>query len=407
MILRELAVVLASPHFCNSKRYPALLQYIVEATLDGRSESLKERTLGIEVFDRLPSYDTNSDTVVRYTAGEVRKRLSLYYHELEQKPAVQIYLPSGSYVPEFILEEPEDHHGDSAHPSLSADSHSDWPLHPNSPEHPDAHGAAPHAVAVSAGAPSASRWSRTIPWLIVAALVVALVYAGAWKYQAAHPYTPLDDFWSPVLHNQKNVVICSGVVVFNQNAFSGVITAGRDTEYPFVSFQGASSIALLSGLAAKNGASTQLQDAASIPLTALRDQPVIYLGAYNNPWTIRLLEPLPFHFAPETDASIVDRDHPNVHWERDRSLPYSGADDYGLIARFRDTTTGRWVMVVAGLGRNGSEAAADFVTSPRYMQLLRDRVGSDFAAHSVEVILKVNVIEGKTGAPSISAIRVW
>jgi len=81
-ILLELQEVLASPHFCNSKRYPALLQYIVENTLDGKSDLLKERTLGVEVFDRPPSYDTNADTVVRYTAGEVRTRLSLYYHEL-------------------------------------------------------------------------------------------------------------------------------------------------------------------------------------------------------------------------------------------------------------------------------------------------------------------------------------
>jgi hypothetical protein len=46
--------VLASPHFCNSKRYPALLQYIVEKTLAGESDLLKERTLGVEVFERPP-----------------------------------------------------------------------------------------------------------------------------------------------------------------------------------------------------------------------------------------------------------------------------------------------------------------------------------------------------------------
>ena len=81
-ILLELQEVLASPHFCNSKRYPALLKYIVEETLAGNSEAAEgERTLGVEVFDRPPAYDTNADTVVRYTAGEVRKRLSLYYHE--------------------------------------------------------------------------------------------------------------------------------------------------------------------------------------------------------------------------------------------------------------------------------------------------------------------------------------
>ena len=80
-VLRELKKVVASPQFSSSKRYPALLQYVVEHALDGKSDLLKERTLGVEVFDRPPTYDTNTDTVVRFTAGEVRKRLMLYYHE--------------------------------------------------------------------------------------------------------------------------------------------------------------------------------------------------------------------------------------------------------------------------------------------------------------------------------------
>src|SRR5580700_9545948 len=129
-ILRELHEVIASPYFCNSKRYPALLQYIVENTLAGKSELLKERTLGVEVFDRSPSYDTNADTVVRYTAGEVRKRLSLYYHDLDRKPVVQISLTPGSYVPEFMLEheEPDEHyvHSDWASRSITT-GRPDWP----------------------------------------------------------------------------------------------------------------------------------------------------------------------------------------------------------------------------------------------------------------------------------------
>jgi len=99
-ILSELRAVLASPHFSHSKRYPALLQYIVENTLAGRTDLLKERTLGVEVFDRPPTYDTNADTVVRYTAGEVRKRLLLYYSEAGHKSGVRISLPVGSYIPE-------------------------------------------------------------------------------------------------------------------------------------------------------------------------------------------------------------------------------------------------------------------------------------------------------------------
>lgn len=75
----QLTRVLESAPFRTSKRYPALLSYVVEKTLQGDTDSLKERTLGIEVFRREPEYDTNADPVVRIAAGEVRKRLAQYY----------------------------------------------------------------------------------------------------------------------------------------------------------------------------------------------------------------------------------------------------------------------------------------------------------------------------------------
>ncbi len=122
---------------------------------------------------------------------------------------------------------------------------------------------------------------------------------------------------------------------------------------------------------------------------------------------MRLLEPLRFRFVPGPAEVIVDRDHPSTKWERDPTQPYSSADDYAIIARFHDATTGSIVVIVAGIGRNGTEAAAQFVTSPHYMELLRNRVGASLADKNIEAVLKVNVIEGKTGAPSIEAVEVW
>jgi hypothetical protein len=92
--------LLASNQFCNSRRYPALLRYVVNLALSGNGDQIKERTVGIEVFGRAPDYDTNTDTVVRYTAGEVRKRLALFYQGAPDSP-VQISLSARSYLPEF------------------------------------------------------------------------------------------------------------------------------------------------------------------------------------------------------------------------------------------------------------------------------------------------------------------
>jgi hypothetical protein len=414
-VLRELQEILASPHFCNSKRYPALLQYIVEKTLAGESESLKERTLGVEVFDRPPSYDTNADTVVRYTAGEVRKRLSLYYHELGHKPLIQISLPAGSYIPEFFRSHNEEEDSAVVHasdptglrdssdltrsqdvvsPRLLSDLATRAMVVPETRRSSSFVGARQHAA-------------RAVWWSL--AVFAVLLAGGAWKYRAAHQKTPVDSFWAPVLQNQSTMMLCIGGSVFSQTHASGVATATKDVDYPFISLQSVSAVAQISALLERNGGvTTQLQSAATTPLTELREHPVIMLGGYNNPWTLRLLQPLRFHFASVTQGEwIVDSSHPEVHWERDASVPYSDADDYAIVARFHDSTTDSWVVALAGVGRNGTEAAAHFATSLHYMQLLRDQAGTDFSNRNVEAVLKVKVIDSKTGAPTLLAVNVW
>ena len=100
-IQAQLERILANPLFKNSKRYPNLLRYVVEQTLDGHPGELKERTLGIEVFGRDPDYDTNLDPVVRTTAAEIRKRLAQYYQEPNHETELRIDLPLGSYAARF------------------------------------------------------------------------------------------------------------------------------------------------------------------------------------------------------------------------------------------------------------------------------------------------------------------
>lgn len=206
---------------------------------------------------------------------------------------------------------------------------------------------------------------------------------------------------------QQQVLICTGGVVFNQGTYSGTRTANRDVEYPFISLQNAAAIARVSGQLEHYGISAQLIPSPSTPLTDLRERSVALIGGYNNQWTMRLLEPFRFHFSDEPIQSIVDTRRPEYRLERDKSQPYSSADDYALIARYRDPVTDGWVVVLAGIGRNGTEAAADFATSSHYLELLRSRLGGSLANRNLEAVLKVNVIEGKTGAPSLVDAFAW
>jgi hypothetical protein len=398
-ILGELRAIIASPHFCNSKRYPALLQYVVENTLAGRSELLKERTLGVEVFDRPPTYDTNADTVVRFTAAEVRKRLLLYYSEHRSGTGVRISLPAGSYIPEFLPDHPEHAGGDE----VSALNHEGGTeaLLAEAAQHDEE--VAPEIG--KAGTSVLRRWF----WLGMIALVLIIVGAVAlsMRHGATAGGGALEEFWAPIVHNQGPgpVLICTGGVVFNDSNRSGVITADKNSEYPFVSMQIASALVPISGLVEHSGAKAQLLPAPTTPLSELREHPVILLGGYNNQWAMRMLESQPFQFTPEPVESIAERGHPEVRWSRDRSVPYSSADDYAIVARFRDASTGNWVVALAGLGRNGTEAAAQFATSPDHMRALEEQIPGGFGSRDIMAVLKTRVIDGKTGAPSILAVR--
>jgi hypothetical protein len=265
----------------------------------------------------------------------------------------------------------------------------------------EAHAAAEHTAS-----------NRKLVWWATAVLGLLLAIAAGfwWKYHATTPQTAAEAFWAPVIHDQHTIILCTGSSAFAPNNYSGVTTADRTIEYPFISIQAASAISQISSTLEHSGAATQLVPSATTSLPDLREHSVILLGGYNNDWTLRLLQPLRFHFLPYSPSgseSIVDQTQPQAHWERDTSQPYSSADDYALVARFRDSTTDGWVVVLAGVGRNGTEAAAQFVASPHYMELLKDSIGSGFANRNLEAVLKVSVIEGKTGAPSILAVYSW
>src|SRR6476469_8177287 len=100
----QLARLLESPHFRNSKRSQGLLRFVVQAALAGDQNSLKERCIGAAVFGREAAYDTAQDPIVRNAAIEVRKRLAQYYLEPEHAAELRIELPSGSYIPSFPAE---------------------------------------------------------------------------------------------------------------------------------------------------------------------------------------------------------------------------------------------------------------------------------------------------------------
>jgi hypothetical protein len=322
---------------------------------------------------------------VRVAAGEVRKRLSLFYVESEADHAIQISLPGGSYAPEFLRLPGESSNG--------------------------THAIALDEIHLPAAASPSGRKPRQVWWNIGAILVIVgaailgtrLLIRGSGNEQR----DVTTRFWEPLGVSGNPVIVCPGAVVFSPDRPSGVRAATKDDVYPFVSIETATATADLTGLLAEHHLKFSVLMPSDVDMANLRTHSVLLIGTYTNKWTLELANNLRFRFTQPPTQEIFDATNPSIHWERSGPPPYIGSDDYGLVARYRDPLTDNPVFIIAGLGRNGLEAASAFVTSPRYLEILDQALPHGWEKKNVEFVLKSKVVEDRSTAPSIQATHVW
>jgi TolB-like protein/Flp pilus assembly protein TadD len=104
-VRNELERLVASPSLRDSDNLKRFLRYIVERTLAGEGDQLKEYRLGLEVFDRDPSFDPKVDPVVRMAARRLRIKLQEYYENGGRGACVRIEVPKGGYAAVFVTTE--------------------------------------------------------------------------------------------------------------------------------------------------------------------------------------------------------------------------------------------------------------------------------------------------------------
>jgi serine/threonine-protein kinase len=102
-IREHLETVLASPILASSPRRAQLLRYLCTCALDGRGEQVNEYAIGIDVFEKTPSFDPRIDSIVRTEMGRLRQKLKDYYASGAQSSPIRIELPLRSYVPAFTF----------------------------------------------------------------------------------------------------------------------------------------------------------------------------------------------------------------------------------------------------------------------------------------------------------------
>jgi len=403
-VYRQLDLLLDNPHFSHSKRFPSFLRFIIREELEGRGDQLKERTLGIEVFGREAGYDTNSDPIVRVTAAEIRKRIAQYYQEAGDCE-IRISLPSGSYVPHFEWLRAMDRtfaQPISSPPDLEFVSTSGTgELVATKPLLTDDRAAIP----------------RT-PWRRFAAAIIflAVVAVAGLGWARSRPST-LDRFWAPMLNSSEPVVVC-----FPQNKINSIILRDAsdpasqhrlDEQVDGVIVDDLQPLVSLSGLLDMRHQNYVLRGEDTSSLTDLRAGPGIFIGAFDNAWTLRMTRGLRFRFGNDAEMKhfwIEDTQSPgSPHWTIDRNQQEATNNyrDYAIVARFRDPNTGKLALVAAGIARGGTVAAGEFLTQPGNWESVTAHAPRNWDNQNMEFVLSTEIIDGRSGPPKVEATYFW
>ena len=95
--------ILQSKAFRTSEVHRNLLLYLSEKSLSGEAESLKEYTVGLDVFAKPESYDPRQESVVRMHMARLRQKLAEYYRTEGANDPIVVDLPKGAFKVTFEL----------------------------------------------------------------------------------------------------------------------------------------------------------------------------------------------------------------------------------------------------------------------------------------------------------------
>ena len=388
----ELERLLGSPHFRATRRCQSLLRRIAEQSLAGDLDSLKERSLGVEVFGRAADYDTSQDPVVRASAAEVRKKLAQYYQEAGNGSGVRIELPSGSYLAEF------------------------------------------HFDAITPQAPVArTKPRKRLTALLACTLAGALLILATALVRTRWERSDLDELWGPVLKPPGTVLVCVGLqAAYNwrsaqaQDEIQGIVQPlpQGSPQRPiraedlvllkdrYVALDDALCLVRITSLLERYRKPYRIRAERSTSFADLRDTAAVLIGAFDNPWTLRTGGQLRFTFRKDSEhdtGMVHDSQHPeNTAWKLSSYWPnWDIPVDYAIVTRMVDSTSDRPVIIAAGLTQYGTMGAGEFLSNPEYFSEAARRLPKDWPRKSLQIVLSVPVVNRTSGRPRVLAMHLW
>jgi hypothetical protein len=419
-VQKALTAVLQSTPFHSSKQSQELLQYIVDQTLAGRLEMLKERIIGANVFNRRPDYDTNDDPIVRARAAEVRKRLALYYQTAREE-AVLITVPPGSFRAMFEWIDRNSTHLSSAPSSGSGNGESAVEAIA-----PPIHG----QIAESEHRPFLMRTRTWRRWIVIAISAMLLTWA-AMHYFPTPEERAFNKFWSPVLDNSNTVLIYVGTnavyqlssayedAYYQQHPRSQTEQMGFESYIPlppgtkidlkdlypakdtFVTIGDVAATTKIVSLLVRRNKQFDIRYGSDVAFGDLRQSPTILIGAHNNSWTLTMTGNLRYVF--DGPMTILDRSNTQKRWFANSDF----SEDYAIVSRVLNSKTGTTVITAAGIGYEGTRAAAEFLTNPQSISALANSLPKGWEKKNVQIVLHTTAINQLPSAPDVVATYCW
>jgi hypothetical protein len=192
--------IIQSKAFRTSEVHRNLLHYLAEKSLSGTADSLKEYTVGLDVFAKPASYDPRQESVVRMHVARLRQKLAEYYRTEGVNDPVIVDLPKGGFRVTFELRE------------IVPD-----PVVPPPEEAP-------------VPRPRISR-ETILGALLVVAVACALWFGiSLWRTENARVDLPagmseLQQLWGPILNGNRPLMIC--LASSNDGTASGAFLLGQ------------------------------------------------------------------------------------------------------------------------------------------------------------------------------------
>jgi hypothetical protein len=422
LLRRHLQEIVEGAAFKGSHRSAQFLKHIVEQSIAGSLDSLKERAIGIELFGRSPSYDTGEDAIVRVTASDVRKRLLQHYGKYGSPSELRLGLPLGSYVPEVRW---DCHHLGSIGDSVPASS--------------------PLAAAIPAAVPAAPEivhWRSMPKWLVVAVMLAGLnlaVWGLFWRHSSSSGTEPVALLpWSALLRptgatkvvtsdpniekierlsgqrislsdyaNQKYIpdpgALSPEIVSFCRDILRGDLTPAVDTAV----------VAKIAALAQAGGASIDVEAAREIRLSQVyTDDNFVFLGSpVSNRWAGLFNDQLDFRFIRDNGLEIIRNVHPRAG-ENATYIPtargYATGQTYATIGFLRNPGRTGQVLLLAGANAEGTTAAGELITSrPRLAAALQScGIRPSGPTRYFQLLLGLNTMAGSPSDVRVLACHV-